>query len=516
LLISIDLDKKLKTGNKDIMNSISKRFAVFIAKKILNKVRNRYKRTNKKPMPVILVAGTAGKTSQTLLLAQIFKNNGWSVFTGVDQEGKSLNSVTGLTMVLCGFRIEFDSGFVAFKKLWFFVKSISFWLFQNYSKLNKNTILIHEVGFDHQNESQDYLKIFQKDVDCVIITNLTYEHTGGFFDELNNDIFLRIRSKLPEKWQKIIENSDYDFRLKNIALEQFNLLALTDKYIIPDTLGKIDNKLITNLANQIQEMEVTAHRGQNFELVFQESFSFSPDYLLPLTFAKTGYTTKLVSSFYNLDEDNEIDFKSLVLPNGRFSLIHGVNDSVIVDSTYNADPESVSSFLSMMEEVLITSTNIDGNQLLTTSKEKDLGDPPKFYIVLGEMRELGVTSTQAHSDVLDKILKIGKQWSNYIENIYLLGNEWVKCDDDGIVKIEDQVNFISYKNQLFKVFKRAGDIKSLLTAETIKPNSWIWIKGSQNTIFLEILVKYLLNNPQDSYKLCRNTKSWDKIKEKYE
>jgi ribonuclease HII len=159
---------------------------------------------------------------------------------------------------------------------------------------------------------------------------------------------------------------------------------------------------------------------------------------------------------------------------------------------------------------------IDGNQLLTTSKEKFSGDPPKFYIVLGEMRELGVTATQAHNEVLDNILRLGKQWSHYIENIYLLGNEWVKCDDDGIVKIEDQVNFISYRNQLFKVFKKAGDIKSLLTKETIKPNSWVWIKGSQNTIFLEILVKHLLNNPEDNNKLCRNTKSWDKLRQKFQ
>lgn len=498
------------------MNSFSKEFAVFIATKILNKVRNRYYRFNRAKLPVILVAGTAGKSSQTLLLAQIFKNNGWSVFTGVDQEGKSLNSVTGLTMILCGFRIDFNSGFGSLRKFWFFIKSISFWLFQNYSKLNRKTILIHEVGFDHQNESQDYLKIFKQDVDCLVITNLTYEHTGGFSETLNKDIFWRINNKLPQKWIDIIENPDYDLRLKNIALEQFNLLSLADKYIIPNSLGNLDNQLITNLAGQIQEMDVTASRGENFELVFQNNFSFSKDYLLPLTFAKTGYTAKLIASFYDLDEDNEINFQNLTLPNGRFSLIHGINDSVIVDSTYNADPQSVESFLGMMEEVLAASTNIDGNQLLTTSKEKFSGDPPKFYIVLGEMRELGVTATQAHNEVLDNILRLGKQWSHYIENIYLLGNEWVKCDDDGIVKIEDQVNFISYRNQLFKVFKKAGDIKSLLTKETIKPNSWVWIKGSQNTIFLEILVKHLLNNPEDNNKLCRNTKSWDKLRQKFQ
>jgi len=50
---------------------------------------------------------------------------------------------------------------------------------------------------------------------------------------------------------------------------------------------------------------------------------------------------------------------------------------------------------------------------------------------------------------------------------------------------------------------------------TIKGDETILIKGSQNTIYLEELIKTILADPKDSSKLCRQSNWWIKTKEKF-
>ena len=51
--------------------------------------------------------------------------------------------------------------------------------------------------------------------------------------------------------------------------------------------------------------------------------------------------------------------------------------------------------------------------------------------------------------------------------------------------------------------------------ENIIGGETVLVKGSQNTIFLEELVKSILKNPSDSSKLCRQSKFWLKTKSNY-
>ena len=43
----------------------------------------------------------------------------------------------------------------------------------------------------------------------------------------------------------------------------------------------------------------------------------------------------------------------------------------------------------------------------------------------------------------------------------------------------------------------------------------ILVKGSQNTIYLEEAVKYLLKNKADESKLCRQSEYWSGVKKKF-
>jgi UDP-N-acetylmuramyl pentapeptide synthase len=490
--------------------SFSQRFQIWLAKNILNKVQKSYAKRHQKPLPTILVTGTAGKSSQTLLITELFSKDGWQIFTGASPE-KCLNSVTGLSMVLAGFRLNFEGAKGKQNKLKFIWKCLWFICFENYNHLPEKTILIYELGYDHQNESLGFAKIFEKGFDLLITTNITQEHTGGFASKLNRDMYAYVAKHLPNKWQEVLHDLGLDVQLKNIALEQFSLISLADSYIIPASFGMIDNWVMDNLEASVRTHLVHSQRDENFTLVADHKYTFSQEYLLPPTFAKTAYILELIARKFSIPEHYITEtIQSLQLPNGRFTLFSGMMNTTIVDSSYNSDPQSLLGFLDLLEEVLEVGKSSLENRLPDGTQHSAL--PPKHYLILGEMRELGDSAGLQHKLILDRLIEIGMKWRDYIENIYLLGSEWLDCNDDGIVKTHGEVSYISYNKQFFKVFRRAGDINKLLTIETIRPNSWFWIKGSQNTIFLETTVKHLLAHNEDSQKLCRQGEEWDELR----
>jgi UDP-N-acetylmuramyl pentapeptide synthase len=231
------------------------------------------------------------------------------------------------------------------------------------------------------------------------------------------------------------------------------------------------------------------------------------------TDGSTAYVLELLADKYKIDHSLVAQTTAdLMLPPGRFTLLPGISNSVIVDSSYNSDPQSMDSLLDIIEEVIEESNRVKDTQLLSSQTDTRTIEVPKHYMIFGEMRELGDTSTLAHQEILQRIIDLGKNKGSYIENIYLVGKEWLKCDDDGVVKVQDNVSFISYKNQLFKVFVKAGELKTLLNNDTVRPNSWFWLKGSQNTIFLEIIAQHLLEHSEDAKHLARRGKAWDKIR----
>ena len=67
----------------------------------------------------------------------------------------------------------------------------------------------------------------------------------------------------------------------------------------------------------------------------------------------------------------------------------------------------------------------------------------------------------------------------------------------------------------FKHFEKVGDLVRYFKQDLPKLGSWIWVKGSQNTIFLEVLVESLLAKPADKMKLARQGNDWDHLREGY-
>jgi hypothetical protein len=161
----------------------SMKISMFLARSLYRKFLASYKTQHNQKIPVILVAGTAGKSSMTLACKELFEKNGWNVFSGASEK-KCLNSVTGIAMTLGGFYLDFEGKFGKFFKLWFIVKSLASLAFDSYH-FDKKTMLVYEIGFNEQYESSHFTYVFENTSDLLILTNLTAEHSAGFSHEFD-------------------------------------------------------------------------------------------------------------------------------------------------------------------------------------------------------------------------------------------------------------------------------------------------------------------------------------------
>lgn len=163
------------------------------------------------------------------------------------------------------------------------------------------------------------------------------------------------------------------------------------------------------------------------------------------------------------------------LPPGRATLLEGINDSTILDSTYNASTRPMLDMLTLLSKV-------PGKRKLA---------------LLGDMRELGNVSQQEHErvaqkagEVCDKVFLVGPQMQSYVQPV--------------LEKMDVPVQWCS------NAYEAARLLQTVL-----KKGDVLLVKGSQNTLLLEIAVEKLMAHPETADDLlCRRGAYWDKEREK--
>ena len=199
-----------------------------------------------------------------------------------------------------------------------------------------------------------------------------------------------------------------------------------------------------------------------------------PDYYGETIAAAVAVGTALDLPVKTISEALTGNFK---LPPGRGRIFEGVKNTIIIDSSYNASGKTMKGSLEMLK-------NIGKNRIKIA--------------VLGDMRELGSQAEIEHKKVAktaiksaDKIILVGplmKQYALPVIKKSKLPVEW---------------------------FETAGEATGYLVAN-LSGKEIILVKGSQNTIFLEIVVEALLKNKSDVENLCRRGKFWDEKRLKYQ
>jgi UDP-N-acetylmuramoyl-tripeptide--D-alanyl-D-alanine ligase len=214
------------------------------------------------------------------------------------------------------------------------------------------------------------------------------------------------------------------------------------------------------------------------------------DYVLPKEFAASIIATLYVAKSLHIPYKTAATSlqKNILLPSSRSSFFNGIHNSVILDSSYNASKHSVLALLATAHK-------------LTQETKRPL------VVLLGDMRELGASSKDEHEAVAEELL----QKADYI---YLVGEETKKYIESLVVSrlSQAQHNQHQIKEVMhFENSKKAGEY----LAKHLPEHAVVLVKGSQNTIFLEEAIKYMLANAQDEKKLCRQSEYWMNVKKKY-
>lgn len=177
----------------------------------------------------------------------------------------------------------------------------------------------------------------------------------------------------------------------------------------------------------------------------------------------------VASQFGMTRSDIEKAIRSYQNPKGRMRVYRGINDSTIIDDTYNSSPVAAIAALEALAEF--------------TAKKR--------IALLGNMNELGDFSAEAHKQVgrackpdkFDLIITLGPDANRYLAPV-------AKIQGCRVITTDSPA-------------QAAEIIKQELSSGSV-----VLAKGSQNKVYAEEAVKELLKNPKDKDNLVRQSAEW--------
>lgn len=415
------------------------KFAKKIVVSVLGwQVRRLYKKNDFK---VVAVAGSLGKTSTKLAIAQVL-----GAKYKVRHQGGNYNNI--VTVPLIFFGQDLPSLFNPFA--WLAV----FW--RNERQLRKKypyDAIVVEVGTDGPGQIKKYGKYLKADIG--VLTAIASEHME-FFDDL--DAVAVEESQIANLSEKLIVNSDF---------------------VEPKYLRKIKKPTSTYAIKAVANIRL---KNVNFDGFLSDFDVLENDALLlraqheavaePRLYAVAA-AVAVAREFGMTPNEIKAGLDNLKPVAGRMQKLAGINGSVVIDDTYNASPPAMKAALDTLYRL----------------------DAPQKIAILGNMNELGSYSQAAHEEIgsycdpkkLDLVITLGPDANKYLAPAAEAKGCSVQQFDNPYL---------------------AGDYLK----QRIKKGALILVKGSQNRVFAEEVVKLILVNPKDANKLVRQSDAWLKIK----
>lgn len=395
---------------------------------------------------IIGITGSFGKTSTREAICEVLRTR-WSVF----KSQKGLNTEIGLLLAV----LEQPSGFSSPAK-WIKILAAAV-LNAFFSK--KCDALILEYGADKPGDISHLVKIVKPGI--AVITHISDTHQDKNQFKNIEDVFNE-KKRLAE----VLEKS-------NIAILNHN-----DKFL-QRLNGKLRAKIFwfnekkglyaDNLKNTPTGFSATIQMGsQKTDARFSVAGSYHIDIFLPAILCGILHGLTLQESVKALEK-----FR---LPPGRMGIIEGKNGCTILDSSYNASPETMKEAINLL---------------------KDFPGQKKIAVI-GNMNELGERNREEHIKIADYLD------SNWLDELVAIGELAhiiaTECLKKGFSKAKIKILWNS---------EQAGNY---LLSKNLKKGDVILFKGSQNRVRLERAVKMLMAHPEQAKKLlCRQEPIWDKI-----
>lgn len=336
-------------------------------------------------------------------------------------------------------------------------------------------VIILEYWIDHPGEMDFLLSIAKPNI--WVITKIDKVHSLQFSSP---------EITASEKYKLLIWSKDFAFI--NLDDEYF------DKYE-----NKIQNKIYFNTNLETPKNEEI--KWENYKLI-QDNWNIKSDFDLFFQGEKKAFVSSNLiwaenvsyislwfkildlinihfykKSFFpeNIKEIN-INFK---LQPSRFSIFSWINESLIIDSSYNAAPMSV-------RKIILNTLDI---------QENFFSDYKKIFC-LWEMRELWTFAKKEHEELAEFVF-----WK--AEFVFVVWESMKKYFLPKMLELWFDSEKAIYFEDSFKLWEYLRSF--LLNSEN---KHLILFKWSQNTIFLEEAIKFILAYKVDESNLCRQDSYW--------
>ncbi|MEK7104811.1 MAG: Mur ligase family protein, partial [Patescibacteria group bacterium] len=317
---------------------------------------------------VVAITGSIGKTST--------KDAVYAVISGISyvrKSEKSYNSEIGLPLTILGCPNGWNNPVT-----WFFNILKGLWLFIWPHKYPKWLIL--EVGIGKPGDM--YRTALWLKTDVVIITAIgeTPAHIE-FFDSHKH--LVEEKSRLIKTLKKdglLILNND-DEAVSEMKEKTKNRVVTFGFKEDSDVKGSGDNIFYTDEGVPDGLIFRVDEKGNSLPVVIEGVFGKNHVYAsLGALALSSGFKLNMIEAVNKLKNYN-------VSP-GRMRLLKGINDSLIIDDTYNSSPFACQSALKTLAEVKIGG--------LVSPKQSGGG---RKIAVLGDMLELGKYTEEAHKNI---------------------------------------------------------------------------------------------------------------------
>ncbi|MDD5749371.1 MAG: UDP-N-acetylmuramoyl-tripeptide--D-alanyl-D-alanine ligase [Patescibacteria group bacterium] len=381
---------------------------------------------------VVGITGSVGKTSSKEAVFSVLKQK-FEVRTGVKNFNNELG--TPLTIIGCS-----DSpGRNIFKWMAIFCRALGLLL----GKKKYPEILILEMGADKPGDIEYLTSIARPEI--ALITAIGPSHLE-FFGNIKN--IVKEKSKI----------------LAHLGLEGIAILNNDDEHLV----GLIKNsqyQVITfgrQAGSQVRVEDIKiSKKGKYFGTAFKLSHrgSIIPIFLpgvLGWQHAQAAAAAAAVGLALgmNLVEISKglLDYKPA---RGRTNLIGGIKNTLIIDDTYNASPQSAKAALDLLVQMPALASRI---------------------AVFGDMLELGAISEEAHQEVGRYLVKLG------IEYLFVVGERSrdIASGAKAAGMSEDKIYHFPYNSE-------AG----IFLQERIKEGDLILVKGSRGAKMEEIVCEIM-------------------------
>lgn len=381
--------------------------------------------------PIIAITGSVGKTGTKEIIGLVMKKTYGSACIVTP---KSLNTELGVPLTLLGFYKQPDS------ILGWLVAPFRGLMVALFGTLPRCMVL--ELGADHKGDIA-YLGRLLKPTH-VVITNISESHSQflGTLDSIRQEKTSLLQFLAPDGHAFLNGDDDY--------LAHFPIHGLQHKVLV--RLHKRADYFASSVKITLEGTEAILHHANRTQRIRVQRFG--EHHIYSLLFAAA------VADSLGISTANQIQaFKEIRPLPGRGTLIEGLKGSLILDESYNAQPEAMKASLAL------------------------LGDMPakRRVAILGDMREL-----KDPGPVHREMGKLARHFADYIIAVGPLSKGY-KADEW----------FMTAQEVIPAALRQLG------------PGVIVLVKGSQNTIRLERVVKALMKNPaQAKQLLVRQEPEW--------